>query len=71
MINNMFRNKDRITNYDVKVYMMRERILELGIVLDTISDEDWHDLGALHAIVVAEEAALNEADAVAKGIIKY
>jgi hypothetical protein len=58
-------------NYDTEVYMARERIRELRIDLDTIDGDDWHDLQALCAIVVAEEAALNEADAVAKGIIKY
>ena len=52
-------------NHDIELYMMRERILELGIDLDTISAEDWHDLLALRAIVawslisvrLAEEAA--------------
>ena len=52
-------------NHDIELYMMRERILELGIDLDTISAEDWSDLLALRAIVawslisvrLAEEAA--------------
>ena len=38
-------------NHDIELYMMRERILELGIDLDTISAEDWQDLLALRAIV--------------------
>jgi hypothetical protein len=53
-------------NHDIEMYMLRERILELGIDLDTISAEDWHDLLALRAIVawsliavrLAEEAHL-------------
>lgn len=58
-------------NYDNEVYGARVRIIKLGIDLDTITDADWHDLSALHAIAVGEEAAQNEADAVAKGIIKH
>jgi len=58
-------------NHDIEKYMLRERILELGVDLDTIEDNDWNDLQALRVIVVYEEAAQNEADAVAKGIITY
>ena len=53
-------------NHDIEMYMLRERILELGVDLDTIEDNDWNDLLALRAIVawsliavrLAEEAHL-------------
>jgi len=50
-------------NYDTEVYMARQRIRELGVDLDTISAEDWHDLLALRAIIAWSLIAIRLAEA--------